>query len=323
MNDLLVMLQDYRVAKLFSDIRKFKAITFHHRVDEKVDADFRFTNIPYQEGQLLLQDCATRGMAHTVELYIMATVAGDGPRIYEAKQLDCEAMEQMHLKIPVEDYHQPFPTMIVKLPEDYSKKKIVPNASINDLFKELDHFPRYIAIHHDPVARLLMLACHLSSGQVISKLFWKEKGEETIEDIFHGTTEKIFKDSMTINDQEWKVALEAMRIGLNCSYLLHHYGCIKLGPKNPGYYQRLLRYIDVAKGLKDPIRTEKAELTALVVPQYYDFRERERKLYHRSEGKTDRTVRTHWRQGHIARQRYGRAFSLVKTIVRLPTLVNP
>lgn len=319
-HDLLEHLQILPLAKVYSDIRKNKSITFHIKEDGKLDAQFLFHTIPYVEGRLLLQDCATRGMAHTVELFVASTIAGDGPRIYEASQMDCEAMEQMHLKLPLENYHQPFPTMIIKFPEKYSQNKIVPNATVSDLFKELEHQPRYVAVHFDFDSKALLFCVHLSSGQVISRIFWTQNPNETLEDAF--VQQGIFKDSLTMSEQEWLMATDAMRVGANCCYLLHHYGCEKIGPKNPSHFQRLLRYVDVAKKSKDRIRIEKAEMAVQVTPQYYRFRERERKLYH-SEGHSDRSVRTHWRQGHIARQRHGPKWSLTKIIVRLPTLVNP
>ena len=51
-----------------------------------------------------------------------------GPKLFRPSALACEPLEQVELGVPVEEYHQPFPTCVVEFPDDYATARLIPAA---------------------------------------------------------------------------------------------------------------------------------------------------------------------------------------------------
>jgi hypothetical protein len=58
------------------------------------------------------------------------------------------------------DYLQPFPSVVIEPPADYTRKRVVP-------FEQGSHAPDFVIVRHEPGAGFVLLAMHLSSHQVL------------------------------------------------------------------------------------------------------------------------------------------------------------
>lgn len=282
----------------------------------------------------LLQELKSyRRMAHTIETFATAQIL-NSPKIFEPTQLSCESMEQIAINIPLCDYHQPFPMMVIELPENYIKNKIVPcpQTTVGYSGKPYDpeHYPTLVGVYFDENLKLMIVVVYFSSGQVVNRFFWHREEEPiTIEEEISPTHVLDLPDSLTINKEEREVASNAMRVGINACLLLMEYGCKSLGPKNKSWAARLERYIEKAKKEKDVKKLEQniKELNSL--PIYYDF-EQHVDLYESTidESTPVHTIGErsspipHWRRGHWTQQPYGPKQSLRKRILRKPKLIN-
>jgi hypothetical protein len=56
----------------------------------------------------------------------MSRTLAEGPKVFAFNALTCEALENFDLSVSTADYLQPFPTVTIQLPQNYTKKRIVP-----------------------------------------------------------------------------------------------------------------------------------------------------------------------------------------------------
>ena len=61
------------------------------------------------------------------------------------------------------DYLQPFPSVVIELPADYTRKRVVP-------FEEGKHAPDFLIVRHEPEAGCVLVTMHMTSGQVLTRL---------------------------------------------------------------------------------------------------------------------------------------------------------
>ena len=89
------------------------------------------------------------GASACIESYVTSRMLREGPKVFAFDALTCEALENFDLSVPTADYLQPFPTVTIELPQDYTKKRVVP---FDDGIRvdEGTHAPDYLVIRHEP-----------------------------------------------------------------------------------------------------------------------------------------------------------------------------
>src|SRR5262249_59905517 len=95
--------------------------------------------------------------------YVMSRTLAEGPKVFAFDALACEALENFDLSVPTGDYLQPFPSVVIELPSDYTKKRVVP-------FEEGSHAPDFVVVRHEPPAGCVLLPMHLPSRHVLTPL---------------------------------------------------------------------------------------------------------------------------------------------------------
>src|SRR6267143_4401406 len=103
------------------------------------------------------------GASSCTESYVMSRMLAEGPKVFTFDSLTCEALENFDLSLGTSDYLQPFPTVVIELPEDYTKKRVVP-------FDAGQHSPDFLIVRHEPEAGCVLVAMHLTSHQVLTRL---------------------------------------------------------------------------------------------------------------------------------------------------------
>ena len=105
----------------------------------------------------------TLGASSCTESYVMSRTLAEGPKVFAFDALTCEALENFDLSVSAADYLQPFPSVVVELPADYARKRVVP-------FEEGSHAPDFVIVRHEPGAGCVLVTMRLTSGQVLTRL---------------------------------------------------------------------------------------------------------------------------------------------------------
>src|SRR5271165_4388921 len=117
----------YYVALAKYDLLHLDASTFEFRPDPKAPA----------LALEMVQAVFTMGASSCIESYVMSRMLSEGPKVFAFDALACEALENFDLSVSTADYLQPFPSVVIELPADYTKKRVVP-------FEEGKHAPDFI-----------------------------------------------------------------------------------------------------------------------------------------------------------------------------------
>ena len=91
---------------------------------------------------------------------MISRTLAERPKVFAFDALTCEALENFDLSVSTADYLQPFPSVVIELPQDYTRKQVVP-------FEEGSHAPDFVIVPHEPEADCVLVTMHLSSHQVL------------------------------------------------------------------------------------------------------------------------------------------------------------
>jgi hypothetical protein len=91
------------------------------------------------------------------ESYAMSRTLAEGPKVFAFDALACEALENFDLNVATADYLQPFPSVVVELPADYTRKRVVP-------FDAGTHAPDFVIVRHEPEAGCVLVAMQTPTG---------------------------------------------------------------------------------------------------------------------------------------------------------------
>ncbi len=238
------------------------------------------------------------GGSSCTESYVMSRTLAEGPKVFAfSDALTCEALENFDLSVATTDYLQPFPSVVIELPTDYTRKRVVP-------FEQGTHAPDFLIVRHEPEAGCVLITMHLTSHQVLTRLL-KLDSTLTLEEMWQ-KAERIWasKDTSGMTPEEIVLGNALSKLALNVCLMATAYGIRCLGPVNPSHYERLKRQAKVARK-RGRDQQEKAEMELRMTPVRYAFAQ-EATLYRREPGEVRTegnetggwTVSPHWRRGH-------------------------
>lgn len=265
------------------------------------------------------------GASSCIESYVMSRMLREGPKVFAFDALTCEALENFDLNLSTTDYLQPFPTVIVELPQDYTKKRVV---SFDDGIRvdEGVHAPDYLVIRHEPDAGCVLVLMHMTSQQVLTRLL-KLDPAWTVEEMYEkGQRSWEASDSLHMTVEEKALGNSLTKLALNVCLMATAYGVKNLGPANPSHYQRLQKFAKLARK-RGQEETAKAEMEVRMAPVRYSFAQ-EVTLFHRETGSVEEsgtggwTVSPHWRRGHWRWQACGVGRQERKRVAIPSVLVN-
>jgi hypothetical protein len=244
------------------------------------------------------------GASACIESYVVSRTLAEGPKVFAFDALICEALENFDLSVATADYLQPFPSVMIELPADYAAKRVVP-------FDAGSHAPDFVIVRHEAEAGCILIAMHLTSHQVLTRLL-KLDPASTLEEMW-AKAERSWdaKDTLGMTSEETALGSKLCKLALNVCLMATAYGVRTLGPGNPAHYERLKRYAKLARK-RGREQQEKADLEVRTTPVRYAFAQ-EVTLYrreaapdhHAAGGASGGTVAPHWRRGHWRMQAYG------------------
>lgn len=261
-----------------------------------------------------------RGVMGIMECFIEARIAVDGPKIFRPTYEQCLALEQVEPRMSVNDYRQPYPTMMVEFPERY---QAILETDSEDFAKRTERAaPFCCTIHHDAELPCLVISTLWSNGLSIVRTIHHFGCAQTIQEVISNAKD-LPDDAITPLPEEESSSLRAFRVALNGLLLLTMYPG-KVAPENPSHYARLERYLTNARKHGD---TEQAARDLRMSPLLCEFEQRvvlydELHTDRRDSVPTGATVGIHWRRGHMRNQPHGPANTLRKLIFIKPVLIH-
>ena len=280
------------------------------------------------ETQKLQKVLDTLNLSAVLDLYCRAKVSMEGLKIFRPQADNLEALEQMEIRVKLDEYQQPFPSLVIEFPENYTNKKIVKNPlpglrEDSGIIAEETHSPSFVIVHRDPGTKAILLCLYYNSTDVYTTVIYQNIDiEDSLDRNFKGES---YDGSLQSLEEEKKVSKDLFRTALNCILVMEEMGIKKLGPDNPAYYAKLERRIKKSHPKHD--EANRQELFAHPIIYSFDQNiklynvEREH-IYAPSDQHSGRTVKSHWRRGCWVNQPYGPKQSLRKRIRRPPVLVN-
>lgn len=212
----------------------------------------------------------------------------------------CEAFENTELTLRFRDYRQPFPTMIVELPNDYATNKRVPQS--------LD-YPECVLIHFEESRKVILIEIQFRHSQThLSIPFSVDDDIETVlkEFIVMPTNEAAFTKTPGIEDY----LAPLMRIALNAVVaMVYGTDWHKL---EPSYLERkATAQIKAQTKSRDAVSARMAKLRLKALPEIYEFKQTTDAFLEAPPESDDTTGsqgtprKPHWRRGHWRRQAVG------------------
>ncbi|HYT89037.1 MAG TPA: hypothetical protein VEL76_10035 [Gemmataceae bacterium] len=242
------------------------------------------------------------GASSCIESFVMSRTLAAGPKVFAFDALTCEALENFDLNLATADYLQPFPSVVIELPPDYTRSRAVP-------FETGTHAPDFVIARHEADAGCVLITMHLTSHQVLTRLL-KLDPAWTVEEMWaKGARTWSAKDSLNMTAEEQALGNALTKLALNVCLLATAYGVRCLGPANPSHHERLKRHAKLAQN-RGQNQAAKVQIDLRTAPVRYAFAQ-EVTLYQREpvevSDRTDGgwTVSPHWRRGHWRSQPCG------------------
>jgi hypothetical protein len=218
----------------------------------------------------------------------------DGPKVFRPTLSQCHALEHVEVRLNFEDYAQPYPALMVDLPDSGDYKPFID------------------------------VLCFQSENLLVFNLRTPRNVDDIVTTIARYANRGTIEESLRRYDEDCSglqgAAARALRVAANsCLALVGHEIAIGyLFPKEVENDRRLAGE-----------KTERGERARGRLPLHVMLVAFQREVVlHKTEGGhstdnfTGREMGCHWRRGHYAMQPYGPGSSLRKRIFRLPVLVR-
>ena len=246
------------------------------------------------------------GLAGMLELW-MTGKAAINPKVFRC-DLDYESIDQIDIRLPIEDYAQPFDTCIIEFPESYSKARVCRSGH-----------PDFCILHRHESKRIVSLTVFDSAIAISEHLGLS--GLPTLEDQLQSAVSRPLQPgSLEMYGDESNITVKAVRAALNLMLLVMDHKTTKM--RDDKYAERLEKSIRKNKN-PDWARGELERL-----PEFYSLDHKvklfEDKIVSSERGEpTGRKVAPHWRRGHWRMQPYGEKSSLRKRILIKAIRIHP
>lgn len=218
----------------------------------------------------------------------------DGPKVFRPTLAQCQALENVEVRLNFEDYEQPYPALMVELPDSGDYKPFTD------------------------------VICFQSENLLVFALRTPGNVDDIVTTIARYSNRGMIEESLRRYDEDCSglqvVAARALRVAINSCLALvgHEIATGYLFPKEVENDRRLAGE-----------KTERGERARGRLPLHVMLMAFQREVVlHKTEGGhsssniTGREVGCHWRRGHYAMQPYGPGSSLRKRILRLPVLIR-
>lgn len=236
----------------------------------------------------------------------------DGVKLFRPSAEQCSAMEQVEINIPIRDYRQPYPAMVIEFPREY-RESLTARTGRKDV-------PRFVIVRHHEQQAAFFSGCSFerhspnSPGHAPELTYFFQDRPE------FATVEDALNTHVCQTDAESVISESMTRVAMNLCLLLTQYPT-RTGPSSPDTYRKAVDRRD-APGAKGEANRFEAANHVHVVSLQQDIIVRETRSSPGPHEPTGRQMPPHWRKGHWRRQRYGAGREQVKTVFIRPVFVR-
>lgn len=238
-----------------------------------------------------------------------ATCLADGPKLFQPTAEQFDSMQHVELRLPIADYRQPFPAMVVRIPTD-SRRESARRTNVS-----LNNAPQWVMLRSGVTKAgkvFVFVGHHFHLEGKDNTHFFQDRVEfESIEDALLSRIPKEGEGPESFDFVEW-----SGRACLNLMLMLTHYGHRNAGPLNPTEYAK-------HRSKKNLQHLKYGDFEAIQMTQHVVVRE----VVYTGRGEdpipSGVEMRPHWRKGHWAMQPHGPGSKLRKRIFRRPVLIRP
>lgn len=215
--------------------------------------------------------------------YAMGNAMAFGPKVFVPTVEQFDAMTKVDINIPIRDFRSPYPTLVIKIPEESSK-------ALAKQFNWQGKMPEWSLISHKKTFIFVLQTFDLD----VHYAFQERPQFPTIEDALHTfvTKNQTWSDTTDFADQE--MGLLISRAVINTCLMLTHYGYRDGGPLYPDQWRAHRENPKLA-------HLKSADFRAVELTQNVTIRET-RYIPLNSGSPTGYEVKPHWRRGHWRRQ---------------------
>ncbi len=254
----------------------------------------------------------------------------------------CEALQHCDIRIGMDNYRQPFPVVVIELPEEYRRSisnefAVAPSVCIAHLMTMADGkqmalvgspFPHGAAPDKDypnskdGIAEEVFYLFHDNGVPIEDKLNIKVVNNEVVSAgkvMDTALLKKLGYNSSKEYLDQFALNQLVARITMNLCLAATYYGATRPAPANPDYYRKRQEYLK-----KNP--SEGNELGLKEIPRYFticqDVVIRERKEPSEYLGGTHASPKPHWRRGHWRMALVGKGRAEKKLVFVRPVFVR-
>jgi hypothetical protein len=235
-----------------------------------------------------------------IETWTLSRILANGPKLFRPTLLQCEAMANVDIEIPLSEYAQAYPVIIFQYPTEFVEAMARKYG--------VARFPSLAVSHHDAAKGFVQVSSVFKEKDAITALLAKRDDNSTIEDILRRRPEG------TDNDAEFEMGETLQRIALNFSLMMTHYR-VTHKPMDPDAWAKHRKMAGSTNERKRE-QGRKFQLTDVQIvsfEQHIELYEERRERAPRSDGEpTGRQMPPHWRKGHWRMQPHGPQNSLRK-----------
>lgn len=136
------------------------------RLAKQKEANFCFlikkVNIENEFDRKCLEELGPFDSGGVNEVYITMKLLTEGIKVFNVDRQNLEAMEKIDINILLSDYCQPFSTIVIEFPEDFSEKKLCQDVK-----------PIFCVLHRPTEENILLGGVWNSTFQVCTFQFYK------------------------------------------------------------------------------------------------------------------------------------------------------
>lgn len=258
----------------------------------------------------------------------LAKALAGGPKIFRPTPEQCEALQHAEARYSFADYRQPFPVIILEIPQAY-KEILKAKYGISDS-------PQYVLVNHDEKNRFITVSAFYNRGNIITHITPDRVEYATIEDSLTQNRDRR-RDSVgepsSESEKEFNAAENVQRLGINFAMMMSLYSVKVVGPLDPSNYKQWKqesnhrrRGGDFTNRAKEAQSKLAAAMHLIQFNQQVSFYDEIEENIEVAQGvdieKLHKSPRSHWRRGHFAMQACGIGRKDRRMIFRKPVLVR-
>lgn len=258
----------------------------------------------------------------------LAKALAGGPKIFRPTPEQCEALQHAEARYSFADYRQPFPVIILEIPQGY---KEILKTKYN-----ISNSPQYVLVNHDEKNRFVTVSAFYNHSNIITHITPDRTEYKTIENSLTQNRDRrrdnIEKPSSE-SEKEFEAAENVQRLGINFAMMMSLYSVKVAGPLDPSNYKRWEQESNNRRRGGDFTTRAKEAQAKLVSAMHLIQFNQQVSFYDEIEEnievaqsvdieKLHKSPRSHWRRGHFVMQACGVGHKDRKMIFRKPVLVR-